>query len=106
MNNLKNLRKFKKLTQKQVADAVGIGMQAYSYYEKAERDPSQATLIKLADFFDVSIDELLGRSSDPQLFDDARVERPEILDVWKKLDSSGQVALLNYGRGLLARQES
>lgn len=105
MNKLKILRKAKKLTQKQVADAVGIGMQAYAYYEKAEREPSQETLIKLADFFGVTVDELLGRTSEPQLFDNARVERPEILDLWSKLTPEQQENILNYARGMAAANE-
>ena len=100
MNNLKKLRKAKKLTQQQVADAVGIGAQAYAYYEKSEREPSQETIFKLADFFDVTLDELLGRSSGQQLFDDARIERPETLEIYESLPASKQEALLNYARGM------
>lgn len=96
METLRRLRKTKGLTQTQLADAVGLGRQAYAYYEKGEREPSLETLGKLADFFGVSVDELLGRS--PKLFDDARVERPEVLELFDKLTSHQQALILERMR--------
>lgn len=101
MNNLKLLRKKRNMTQQQVADAIGIGMQAYSYYEKEERDPSPVTLCKLADFFNVSIDELLGRTAIPSIFDDARIEQPEILQLYEQMTPDEQMYLLNSARGIV-----
>ena len=100
MKNLKIFRKERGLTQTQVADAVGIGRQAYAYYEKGEREPSTETLCKLADFFGVTVDELLGRT--PQLFDDARVERPEIMELYELMTPQQKSNLINYARGMLA----
>ena len=100
---LKILRKEKGLTQTQLANAVGLGRQAYAYYEKGEREPSPETLCKLADFFGVTVDELLGRT--PQLFDDARIERPEILELFEKLSLSEQQQVIGYIKGLLYQHE-
>lgn len=100
MDRLKIFRKERGLTQTQVADAVGLGRQAYAYYEKGEREPSTETLCKLADFFGVSVDELLGRT--PQLFDDARVDRPEIMELYELMTPQQQSNLVNYARGMLA----
>ena len=100
MDKLKIYRKERGLTQTQVADAVGLGRQAYAYYEKGEREPSTETLCRLADFFEVSIDELLGRT--PQLFDDARVDRPEIMELYELMTPQQQSNLINYARGMLA----
>lgn len=101
VNNLKFLRKKRNMTQQQVADAIGIGMQAYSYYEKDERDPSPATLCKLADFFNVTIDELLGRTPISSIFDDARIEQPEILQLYEQMTPDEQMYLLNSARGIV-----
>ena len=57
---LKELRKEKNITQKQVADAVGIAERNYRRLE-ADNSPNVKTLNSLADFFDVSVDYLLGR---------------------------------------------
>ena len=99
MERLKILRKNKGLTQTQVADAVELGRQAYAYYEKGERAPSPETLCKLADFFGVTVDELLGRS--PQLFDDARVPKTEVQDLFDRLNVVDQGRVLGYMHSIL-----
>ena len=99
MKNLKIFRKERGLTQTQVADAVGIGRQAYAYYEKGEREPSTETLCKLADFFGVTVDELLGRT--PQLFDDARVPKTEVQDLYDRLNVVDQGRVLGYMYSIL-----
>ena len=58
---LKELRESKGLTQKQVADVIGYSVLSYARYEKVEREPDIATLKKLADYFDVSVDYIIGR---------------------------------------------
>lgn len=57
---LKSLRIEKKLTQKQVADRIGLAISAVSSYESGTRYPSYDVLVKLARIFHVSIDYLLG----------------------------------------------
>lgn len=58
---MRQLRENKKLTKKQVADGIGISERAYITYEYGERAVSTDTLCKLADFYGVSTDYLLGR---------------------------------------------
>ncbi|HOQ37856.1 MAG TPA: helix-turn-helix transcriptional regulator [Acetivibrio sp.] len=67
---LKQLREEKKLSQKDIANFLGITRQAVASYELAKREPDYDVLKKLADYFNVSIDYLLGRSScrDPDAF--------------------------------------
>ena len=57
---LRSLRIEKKLTQKQVADRLGLAISAVSSYESGSRYPSYDALIKLARIFHVSTDYLLG----------------------------------------------
>lgn len=59
---LRQLRSIKGLTQKIVAQSLGISMMAYCHYENGDREPSIEMLIKLCDFYDVSSDYLIGRS--------------------------------------------
>ena len=59
---LKELRKSRKKTQREMAEYLGIGLRAYHYYESAEHYPDVPGLIALADYFEVSADYLLGRS--------------------------------------------
>ena len=59
--NLKNVRLLKKLTQQEVANALNISVQAYSHYETGRREPDFNTLTRLANFFNVTTDYLLGK---------------------------------------------
>ncbi|MCI9122168.1 MAG: helix-turn-helix transcriptional regulator [Oscillibacter sp.] len=63
---LKKLRKEKRYTSKELAEYLGIGQRAYLYYESAVHYPDVPGLIKLADFFEVSIDYLLGRTEEQE----------------------------------------
>lgn len=57
---LKNIRKEKKLTQKNVAQILGISTSCYAGYEQGYREPDLTTLKKLAILYDVTSDYLLG----------------------------------------------
>ncbi len=65
-DRLKELRKKMGVTQKQVADALKITEVSYQRYEYGSVRPRLEMLIALADFFDVSLDYLCGRSDDPR----------------------------------------
>lgn len=58
------LRKERAETQVCVAEATGITVRQYSRYEANEQKPSFDALIALADYFDVSLDYLTGRSNE------------------------------------------
>ena len=57
---LRELREQKGVTQKEVANAVGCTPTVYSRYEREEREPDILTLCRLADYFEVSIDSIIG----------------------------------------------
>ena len=59
--HLSKLRAEKKLTQKEVAAEVGISWRAYQNYERGVQEPTLSTLIALADFYRISLDELVCR---------------------------------------------
>jgi transcriptional regulator with XRE-family HTH domain len=61
-DRLKTLRVEKKRTQKDIADFLGISRQAYTKYENDQTEPDNKTLSKLAEYFDVTTDYLLGRT--------------------------------------------
>ena len=63
MEKLLFLREQLNVTQKAVADYIGLSRQAYAHYEFGDRYPDLKTLCKLADFFGVSVDYLLGRET-------------------------------------------
>lgn len=59
---LKELREKKGLTQQEVADELGIAIRALQTYEQGLREPKYELLIRFADYYNVSIDYLLGRT--------------------------------------------
>ena len=59
---LEELRKKKHLSQGAVAKELGMGSRAYQYYEYGEREPRLSTLVRIADFYGVSLDYLAGRT--------------------------------------------
>lgn len=62
MNRLKLLREEKGLIQKDIAKLLNVSIPAINQYENGKRDMSTETVIKLAEYFDVSTDYLLGKS--------------------------------------------
>ena len=59
---LRLLRKEKGMTQQEIAEHFGQSLRAYQYSEAGSRRPEYPHLLALADFFDVSLDYLTGRS--------------------------------------------
>ena len=66
MLKLKELREKKGLSMRQAATDLNIPYNTYGLYERGEREPNIATLIKMADFFDVTVDRLIGRNNPAQ----------------------------------------
>ena len=64
MLRIKELREEKSLTQDQMADMMKVVPRQFQRYERGEQEPKLAGWLFLADFFDVSLDYLVGRSSD------------------------------------------
>lgn len=65
---LKELRKSKRITQQRLAIELNLNQNSISRYESGEREADYRTLIALSDYFQVSIDYLLGRTDNPTFF--------------------------------------
>lgn len=66
MNRIKELRKEKNLTQADLAKLLDVSDRSIGFYENEKRDPDTKALKKLADYFSVTIDYLLGRTDTRQ----------------------------------------
>ena len=64
---LKDLRKQKRISQLKLSIDLNMNQNSISRYETGEREADYATLIKIADYFDVSIDYLLERTDNPEI---------------------------------------
>lgn len=65
VNRIAELRKIHKLSQYELGQILGAAQNSVSNWEKGTREPDNATLSKLAEIFNVTIDYLLGRTDDP-----------------------------------------
>lgn len=64
-SRLNYVRKQRGFTAQQMADVLSVSIRTYRNYESGSTSPSLDTLIKIGDFFGVSIDYLLGRTENP-----------------------------------------
>ena len=99
---LKAKRKSLRLTQKDVAERLGITPQAYAKYEKAPYAPRAITVSKLAKALDMEPDELLLNWKSPNMF----VQEDPEFDLYiehtiQKLSTDGKNRLLQYAKDLL-----
>ncbi|HHY79518.1 MAG TPA: helix-turn-helix transcriptional regulator [Thermoanaerobacter sp.] len=94
---IKELRKKKGVTQKELALYLGVSDRAVGYYESGQRTPPPDILQKIADFFHVSVDYLLGRTDVYNPTDEiteAVSDDPELLEFWNTLKEREDLKLL------------
>lgn len=101
MNCFKICRERRGLTQKEVAFELKISVQAVSYWETGERMPSYEKLFQLADLYETSIDQLLGRAS--FLINEKNAPVPtgaekELLSLYRSLNAQTKDMLLEIAR--------
>ena len=65
-NRIRDLREDADLTQQQLADAIGITQRKYSYLETGTQPLTDELLVRLANYYRVSIDYLLKQTNDPR----------------------------------------
>lgn len=100
---LKELRKSKKLNQSFFAEMLGISLTAYQKYEYGTAEPTFDAISKLADFYNVSVDYLLGRETNKQvdyiqqLADEKGLDSSQrgILAAFCYMDDAGREKLLD-----------
>ena len=66
-NSLKDLRKSRCLSQRDVARMLNVTQQAIASWENGRTEPSNMALVEIADYFNVSVDYLLGRTDNPNM---------------------------------------
>ncbi len=83
MNRIRDLREDMDLRQLDVANATGIDQKTLSNYETGKTNPDSYAISKLADFFNVSADYLIGRDTDNEL--KIREIEKELANIQKEL---------------------
>jgi len=109
MERLRELRIQHKISQQAIANALGVSRQAYGHYEAGSREPSQEVILRLADYFDVTTDYLLGREKKVEEIpaeagSDGALDA-DIRTLVHDLSDSVKLQLLDYAKFLKAQQE-
>lgn len=107
---IKDLRKEKKLTQKELAQILSITIPTLSHWECDYQEPSSKDLLAISNAFNVSTDYLLGRTDEfgaiipnpsptvPALSDEER----QLLELFSRMDRAQKIQALGYCEGLLS----
>lgn len=93
-SRLRQLREDKGLTQEQLGKVLNVKKAAVSKYENETTSPDHATLCKLADFFDVTTDYLLGRTDDPSSRSTQHVNDDEAMEYLDELHKRPEMKAL------------
>lgn len=97
MNNLKKYRIEKGITQIRLSIAAEVSQETISAYESGKAMPSAETLIKIADFLDVSIDYLLDRTDNPIV--NVKIDPElEILQIYNSMNKEQKEDLIKYAK--------
>jgi transcriptional regulator with XRE-family HTH domain len=105
MRKLKELREQRRLNQEGLAMKLSVSQSTISAYEVGERTPDLETLISIANFFDVSIDYLVGLSETRKHVKqgDLLSDELEFLSRYKKATSVDKEKIRAYMDGLLSK---
>lgn len=102
--NLKNLRLANKKSQKEIADMLGVAQKTYSNYELGDFEPSIPKLIKLADYYDVTLDYLVDRPFS-NTFGYLSDEEKKLISNFRNMNKSNQSKLIAQSEGILIAQK-
>ncbi|MFQ7191267.1 MAG: helix-turn-helix domain-containing protein [Megamonas funiformis] len=102
MNNMKKIRELLQLTQVKVANDLKLSRQVYNFYENGKRNPDMQTLIKIADYYGVSIDYLLGRTN---VIKPENIDENDLLAKLNTADSETKASVEQFLNYLLYEKE-
>lgn len=105
---LNNLISDKGINRKQLTTELHIGANQIKYWENNGNIPDGTTLIKIADYFDVSVDYLLGKAEKKQVTPEEQpvtgIEK-ELLELTADMDEDEKMAVLGYAARLVAKHK-
>lgn len=95
---IKEIREAKGISQRQAAIELNLSPVVYGRYENGLREPSNIVLVSMADYFGVSVDELLGRrtAQEQASMDGLMLDEKRIIDQYRRLTDEGKVKAFEY----------
>lgn len=103
-NNIKALRLATKKTQTQVARELGVKLETYRSWEYGKRNPTGKMAIKIADYFGVTTDTVLGSTFAEPIKWQLSPEEETLLEMYRKLNIESKLAVKTVTYALLVNQ--
>lgn len=109
-DNLKQIREANGLTKRELCEKTGISERAYLTYEYGEREPKISVIEKLADFYGVTTDYILGRDNVLSPFEEiiSRIgensKTMDVVEMYGQLPENVQQAIINFMSSLLDKR--
>lgn len=99
LENIKKLRLKDKISQQELGDIVGVSQQSINKYENHNVEPGLETLVKIAEYFNVSVDFLIGHTDVERLPEnltrfDLNREESKLIDGFRKLSKSEKSSII------------
>ena len=98
-DRLTQLRKEEGLSQEDLAVRVGVSRSTIGMYETGKREPDLETLETFADFFNVNLEYLIGRTGNIKP-DDLTLKETDLIENFKKLDNDDKEKVVEYTKAL------
>lgn len=107
IKNLRKLRIGKGLSQQQLADVIGTSQQSINKYENHNIEPDISTLIKLADYFQTTVDYLIGHTiamSGPPIELELNKEEADLISNYRQLTKDEKESIRLIQKNYLKRK--
>lgn len=106
LKNLKKLRINKGLSQQQLAEVIGVSQQSINKYENHNVEPNIETLSLLADYFETSVDFIIGRTEIKRKIQEVEryalsEDEKKIIDIFRQLEKSDSKIVLDLCKRFL-----
>lgn len=101
---LRELRKSNNVSQQKLSKYLNFGYTAIANYESGRNQPSLDTVKKIAQYFDVTVDYLIGASDYPKRESDITDKESELLGIFRRINEEEKEALLKIIRLMFKNQ--
>lgn len=101
--NIEKIRRESKKSQRDIAKVLNMTQPSYANYESGKTEPRISSLIKLADYYNVSLDYLVGRDFANQYAYLTENEK-NLLDIFREMTEDNQQVYYQEGKGILLAQ--
>ena len=106
LEKIENLMKKNNLTANKLAIACKLQNNTFTYWKNGKTKPTIDVLIRIADYFNVSIDYLVGRETPAQIIQNIDItntdnELNQFITFWKQMDEFQKASVIGYAQGLI-----